>query len=79
MVEGVQRARLVDLDESAGGFTATVETLRITYPLSDKLQVYMGKVLSTFEHYAKVSRGETGCAPGCWIGYAVFQYSPPAR
>jgi ATP-dependent Lon protease len=54
MVEGVQRARLVELDE-AGGFTATVEALRINYPLSEKLQVYMGKVLSTFEHYAKVS------------------------
>jgi ATP-dependent Lon protease len=54
MVEGVQRAKLMDLDES-GGFTSTVETYRITYPMSDKLQVYMGKVLSTFEHYAKVS------------------------
>jgi ATP-dependent Lon protease len=55
MVEGVQRARLVELDETAGAFTASVETLRINYPLSEKLQVYMGKVLSTFEHYAKVS------------------------
>ena len=55
MVEGVQRAKLVDVDESGDGFTAKVEAYRITYPLSDKLQVYMGKVLSTFEHYAKVS------------------------
>ncbi|HET9765223.1 MAG TPA: endopeptidase La, partial [Thermoanaerobaculia bacterium] len=55
MVEGVQRAKLVDVDESGDGFTATVEAYRISYPLSDKLQVYMGKVLSTFEHYAKVS------------------------
>src|SRR6185436_11831417 len=55
MVEGVQRAKLLDVDESGDGFTATVEAYRITYPLSDKLQVYMGKVLSTFEHYAKVS------------------------
>ncbi len=55
MVEGVQRAKLVDVDESGDGFTATVEAYRVNYPLSDKLQVYMGKVLSTFEHYAKVS------------------------
>ena len=55
MVEGVQRAKLLDVDESGDGFTATVEAYRVNYPLSEKLQVYMGKVLSTFEHYAKVS------------------------
>ena len=55
MVEGVQRGRVVSVDEEEGALSAEIETLEIDYPLSEELQVYMSKVLSTFEQYAKMS------------------------
>jgi ATP-dependent Lon protease len=55
MVEGVQRGRVVEVDEADGGLTAEVEVLTVDYPLSEELQVFMSKVLSTFEQYAKMS------------------------
>lgn len=55
MVEGVERGQLVDVDEADGGLTAEVDVLSVDYPLSEELQVFMSKVLSTFEQYAKMS------------------------
>jgi ATP-dependent Lon protease len=55
MVEGVQRARLADMRDRDGALQAEVETYEISYPLNDKLQAYMNKVLGIFEQYAKMS------------------------
>jgi ATP-dependent Lon protease len=55
MVEGVQRGRVVEVIESDGALNVEVEVLEIQYPLSEELQMYMGKVLSAFEQYAKMS------------------------
>jgi ATP-dependent Lon protease len=55
MVEGIERARLLELHDVDGCFTAQLESFRISYPLDEKLQLYMGKVLNIFEQYAKAS------------------------
>lgn len=55
MVEGEKRARLSDLVETDGALYADVDIFDIQYPMSEKLQSYMGKVLGTFEQYAKTS------------------------
>ncbi|HEX9737069.1 MAG TPA: endopeptidase La [Thermoanaerobaculia bacterium] len=55
MVEGEQRARLTELTEQEGAVFAEVETYTINYPVDDKLQTYMSKVLGSFEQYAKMS------------------------
>ncbi len=55
MVEGGQRGRLLDLIETDGAFEAEIEAYEVTYPVGDKVQVYMSKVLASFEQYAKLS------------------------
>ena len=55
MVEGEQRARLTELSEHDGAVFAEVETFDISYPIDEKLQTYMSKVLGSFEQYAKLS------------------------
>ncbi len=55
MVEGEQRGKLGDLQEIDGALHADVEAFAISYPVNDKLQSYMSKVLNTFEQYAKMS------------------------
>jgi len=55
MVEGVQRAKLVDMFELDGAMNAEVDVLEARYPMSEELQGYMSKVLSAFEQYAKMS------------------------
>ena len=55
MVEGVQRAKLVDMSELDGAMNAEVDVLEARYPQSEELQGYMSKVLSAFEQYAKMS------------------------
>jgi len=55
MVEGVQRAKLVDVFELDGAMNAEVDVLEARYPMSEELQGYMSKVLSAFEQYAKMS------------------------
>ncbi len=55
MVEGVQRGKVVEVIDSDGALNVEVEVLEIQYPLSEELQMYMGKVLSAFEQYAKMS------------------------
>jgi ATP-dependent Lon protease len=55
MVEGVQRGRVQEVQEDEDALTVEVETYEIEYPLSEELQRYMSKVLSSFEQYAKMS------------------------
>ena len=55
MVEGVQRARLIDLEEEAGTLFAEVEAYDIEFPTDEKVEAYINKVLGVFEQYAKVS------------------------
>jgi ATP-dependent Lon protease len=56
MVEGVQRARLLDLEEREGTLWANVDVLEIRYPHDDRTEGFMNKVLGTFEQYAKMSQ-----------------------
>ena len=55
MVEGVCRGRLLDLTAVEDSFDAEVETFDVEYPVGEKVQMYMSKVLSAFEQYAKMS------------------------
>ena len=55
MVEGVQRGKVVDVVETDGALNVEVETYEVNYPMSEELQIYMSKVLSAFEQYAKMS------------------------
>ncbi|MFN7961714.1 MAG: endopeptidase La [Thermoanaerobaculia bacterium] len=55
MVEGVQRGKVVDVRETDGALAVDVETFEVNYPMNDKLQAYMNRVLGVFEQYAKVS------------------------
>ena len=55
MVEGLRRAELRTLEEKDGAFEADVEVYEINYPADDKIQVYMSRLLSSFEQYAKMS------------------------
>jgi ATP-dependent Lon protease len=55
MVEGVQRGKIVDVSDTDGALNVEVETYEVNYPMSDELQMYMSKVLTAFEQYAKMS------------------------
>ncbi|HJX27181.1 MAG TPA: endopeptidase La [Thermoanaerobaculia bacterium] len=55
MVEGVQRGKLLEVSETNGALNAEAEVYEVHYPMSEELRVYMGKVLSAFEQYAKMS------------------------
>jgi ATP-dependent Lon protease len=55
MVEGVQRGRLLEVSEANGALSVEAEVYEVHYPMSEELRVYMGKVLSAFEQYAKMS------------------------
>jgi ATP-dependent Lon protease len=55
MVEGLRRAELRTLEEKDGAFEAEVEVYEIHYPADDKVQVYMSRLLNSFEQYAKMS------------------------
>ncbi|MGE0641407.1 MAG: endopeptidase La [Thermoanaerobaculia bacterium] len=56
MVEGAMRGKLMDFEEREGTLWSHLETFEIQYPMSEKLQVFMNKVLSSFEQYAKMSQ-----------------------
>ncbi len=56
MVEGVQRAELKELSEDEGAFLATVEVFQIDLEADEALEKYMGRVLTVFEQYAKMSQ-----------------------
>jgi ATP-dependent Lon protease len=55
MVEGLERAKLLELEEKEGSVFAEVEVYEIDYPTDEKLQVYINKVIGIFEQYAKLS------------------------
>src|SRR6266545_3171734 len=55
MVEGVQRGRILEVSEANGALNVEAEVYEVHYPMSKELRVYMGKVLSAFEQYAKMS------------------------
>jgi ATP-dependent Lon protease len=55
MVEGVQRGRILEVSEGNGALNVEAEVYEVHYPMSEELRVYMGKVLSAFEQYAKMS------------------------
>ena len=55
MVEGEKRAKLSDLMEDEGALYAEVDIFDIQFPMNDKLQSYMGKVLGACGQYAKTS------------------------
>ncbi|MGB3565107.1 MAG: endopeptidase La [Thermoanaerobaculia bacterium] len=55
MVEGVERARLIDLEKVDGAVHAEVETYHIDFPVDENVEIYINKVLGVFETYAKMS------------------------
>jgi ATP-dependent Lon protease len=55
MVEGIRRGKLLELESDEGSFEAEIETYEIDYPVGEKVQMYMSKVLNAFEQYAKMS------------------------
>src|SRR5262245_33013823 len=55
MVEGVQRGKILEVSEANGALNIEAEGYEVHYPMSEELRVYMGKVLSAFEQYAKMS------------------------
>jgi ATP-dependent Lon protease len=55
MVEGVQRGKISEVSEDEGALHVDAEVFEINYPMSEELRVYMTKVLSAFEQYAKMS------------------------
>ena len=55
MVEGVQRGKIVDVVDTDGALNVECETYEVHYPMSEELRLYMSKVLSAFEQYAKMS------------------------
>jgi ATP-dependent Lon protease len=55
MVEGVQRGKMLSVVDTDGALNVEVETFEVNYPMSEELRVYMSKVLSAFEQYAKMS------------------------
>jgi ATP-dependent Lon protease len=56
MVEGIQRARLLSLEEREGTLWSEVEAIDVRYPGDEKVQLFMSKVLATFEQYARLSQ-----------------------
>ncbi|MES1244057.1 MAG: endopeptidase La [Acidobacteriota bacterium] len=55
MVEGVQRGKIIDVVETDGALNVECETYEIHFPMSEELRLYMSKVLTAFEQYAKMS------------------------
>jgi len=55
LVEGLLRASAVDLREEGGTLVADIDTYTVDYPMDEKLEDYIGKVLGVFEQYAKLS------------------------
>jgi ATP-dependent Lon protease len=56
MVEGAARAELTALEEREGVLWAELETLEVNYPLDERVQSYMDRILGQFEQYAKMSQ-----------------------
>ena len=55
MVEGVRRARLIDVRDEDGALFADLETYRIDLEPDEVLKKYIAKVFAVFEQYAKLS------------------------
>jgi ATP-dependent Lon protease len=55
MVEGIQRAKVIDLAEDDGAVMVDVEKYLVELPPDEKLDDYVAKVLGVFEQYAKLS------------------------
>ncbi len=56
MVEGVQRGLLTGIEEREGTLWASIEALEVHYPLDERVQAFMNRVVSAFEQYAKQSQ-----------------------
>ncbi|REK00551.1 MAG: endopeptidase La [Acidobacteria bacterium] len=55
MVEGLRRGRLSELSEGDGAYENDIEAYTIDFPVDEKVQMYMSKLLNLFEQYAKMS------------------------
>ena len=56
MVEGVARGELKSLEEREGVLWAELESLEVSYPLDERVQAYMDRIVAAFEQYAKMSQ-----------------------
>jgi ATP-dependent Lon protease len=55
VVEGLQRGKILAFDTGADHFAVEVEPLPVHTDLREDLREFMGRVLSTFEQYARLS------------------------
>jgi ATP-dependent Lon protease len=55
MVEGLQRARIVNYEESEDTVWVDVEQIDASYALTPEVSDYIQKILETFEQYARMS------------------------
>ncbi len=55
MVEGLSRARLLDMADEDGCLVARVERLRVQVPDDDTIANYMAQLVELFKEYAKLS------------------------
>jgi ATP-dependent Lon protease len=56
MVEGAQRGVLSSLEERDGTLWAELDSLEIRYPMDERVQAFMTRVVGVFEQYAKLSQ-----------------------
>ena len=55
MVEGLSRARLIDVEDDEGCLIARVEKLRVQSPTDESIAGYMTQLMELFKEYAKLS------------------------
>jgi ATP-dependent Lon protease len=55
MVEGLSRARLIEVDDENGCLMAHVEKLRVQTPTDEAITGYMTQLMELFKEYAKLS------------------------
>ena len=55
LVEGLARARAVELHDDEGTLMAEIDVYTVDYPIDAQVEEYIAKVLAVFEQYAKLS------------------------
>jgi ATP-dependent Lon protease len=56
MVEGVERGVLVELEERDETLWAELDALAVSYPVDERVQAYVARVVGVFEQYAKLAQ-----------------------
>ncbi len=56
MVEGAQRGLLVSIEEREGTLWSELDSLEVRYPIDERVEAFMTRVVGVFEQYAKLSQ-----------------------